>query len=115
MTIAARGYLLASLGRDSEAREVLRTLEQRSREGYVPSTGLALVHAGLGERDRAFEWLEKASTARDVHLAFLPVDPRWDAYRADPRFLALVARCGFRRDTTLELSTERKARPAGLE
>ena len=114
MTIAARGYLLATLGRDGEAREVLRTLEQRSREGYVPSTGLALVHAGLGERDRAFEWLEKAFTARDVHLVFLPVDPRWDAYRADPRFVALVARC-FRRDTTLGLSIEPKARPAGLE
>jgi hypothetical protein len=55
------------------------------------------VHAGLGEHDRAFEWLEKAYTARDVHLAFLHVDPRWDAYRSDPRFVDLVARCGFRR------------------
>ena len=103
MTIAARGYLLATLGRDREAREVLRTLEQGSHEGYVPSTGLALVYAGLGERGRAFEWLEKAYTKQDVHLVFLPVDPRWDAIRDDPRFLALVARCGFRRDTTLEL------------
>jgi TolB-like protein/DNA-binding winged helix-turn-helix (wHTH) protein/Flp pilus assembly protein TadD len=115
MTIAARGYLLATLGRDREAREVLRTLEQGWREGYVPSTGLALVYAGLGERDRAFEWLEKAYTKQDVNLVFLPVDPRWDAIRDDPRFVALVARCGFRRDTTLGLSTEPKARPAGLQ
>jgi TolB-like protein/DNA-binding winged helix-turn-helix (wHTH) protein/tetratricopeptide (TPR) repeat protein len=115
MTIASRGYLLATLGRDREAREVLRTLEHGSRERYVPPIGLALVYAGLGERARAFEWLEKAYTAHDVHLAFLPVDPRWDGYRADPRFLALVARCGFRRDTRLELSAEPKARPAGLE
>jgi TolB-like protein/DNA-binding winged helix-turn-helix (wHTH) protein/Flp pilus assembly protein TadD len=97
MTIAIRGYLLATLGRDREAREVLRTLEQVARERYVPKTGLALVQAGLGEHDRAFEWLEKAYTERDVHLAFLHVDPRWDAYRADPRFVDLVARCGFRR------------------
>jgi TolB-like protein/DNA-binding winged helix-turn-helix (wHTH) protein/Flp pilus assembly protein TadD len=97
MTIAVRGYLLATLGRDREAREVLRTLQQGAGERYVPPTGLALVHAGLGEHDRAFEWLEKAYTARDVHLAFLHVDPRWDAYRADPRFVDLVARCGFRR------------------
>jgi hypothetical protein len=103
------------LGRDREAREVLRTLEQGSREGYVPPTGLALVHAGLGERDRAFEWLEKAYTKRDVNLVFLPVDPRWDAIRDDPRFVDLVARCGFRRDTTLGSSTQPKARPAGLE
>ena len=115
MTIAARGYLLATLGRHSEAREVLRMLEQGSHEGYVPPTGLALVYAGLGERDRAFEWLEKARTKQDVNLVFLPVDPRWDAIRDDPRFVALVARCGFRRDTTLGLSTEPKARPVGLE
>ena len=112
MAIAARGHLLARLGRDREAREALRTLEQRSREGYVPSTALAYVHAGLGEHARAFEWLEKAYTARDVHLVVLPVDPRWDDYRDDPRFVALVARCGFARDRTLELSTEPKARPA---
>jgi tetratricopeptide (TPR) repeat protein len=115
MTIAARGYLLATMGRDREARDVLRTLEQESNGQYVPSTAVALVYAGLGEGARAFEWLEKAHAARDVQLVFLPVDPRWDAYRDDPRFVALLARCGFRRDTTLELPTERKARPAGLE
>lgn len=113
MTIAARGYLPATLGRDREAGEVLRTLEQGSREGYVPSTGLALVYAGLGERGRTFEWLEKAYAKQDVHLMFLPVDPRWDAIRDDPRFLALVARCGFRRDMALELPTEQITRPAG--
>ena len=111
MTIAARGYLLATLGREREAREVLRTLEQRSHEGYVPSTGLALVHAGLGERDRVFEWLEEAFTKQDVNLVFLPVDPRWDAYRKDPRFVDLVTRCGFRRDATLGSSTEPRLGP----
>lgn len=62
-----------------------------------------------------FEWLEKAYSAQDENLVFLPVDPRWDAYRDDPRFVALVARCGFTRNTTRELSIERKARPAGQE
>ena len=38
--------------------------------------------------------------AHDVHLAFLPVDPRWAAYRADPRFLDFVGRCGFRSEAT---------------
>jgi len=108
MAMAARGYLLATLGRDRAARDVLRTLEQGSREWYVPPSGLALVYAGLGERDRAFEWLEKAFTARDVYLVFLPVDPRWDTLRADPRLAALVARCGFRLDATRERSTERR-------
>ena len=97
MAIAARGHVLATMGREREAREVLRTLEYGSAERYVPPTGLALVYAGLGERARAFEWLEKAYTKQDVNLVFLPVDPRWDAYRDDPRFVDLVARCGFSR------------------
>jgi hypothetical protein len=101
MAIAARGHVLATMGREREVREVLRTLEYGSAERYVPPTGLALVYAGLGERARAFEWLEKAYTKQDVNLVFLPVDPRWDAYRDDPRFVDLVARCGFRRAVRL--------------
>ena len=41
------------------------------------------------------EWLAKAYDARDVHLIYLPVDPKWDPYRVDPRFQALLTRCGF--------------------
>ena len=78
-----------------EARDVLRTLEAVSRDGYVPPYMMALVHAGLGEREAVFQWLNRAYDARDVHLIFLPVDPKWDPYRADPRFEALLARCGF--------------------
>jgi TolB-like protein/DNA-binding winged helix-turn-helix (wHTH) protein len=95
MTVAIKGYLLAKLGRASEAHDVLKTLEGVSRERYVPPSALALVHAGLGDRDAVFEWLDKAYAARDVHLIFLPVDPKWDPYRADPRFEAMLARCGF--------------------
>jgi TolB-like protein/DNA-binding winged helix-turn-helix (wHTH) protein/Flp pilus assembly protein TadD len=90
-----RGYLLAKTGRFNEAREVLRQLESDSRERYVPPVAIALVHAGLGEREAVMEWLAKAYDARDVHLIYLPVDPKWDPYKADPRFQALLARCGF--------------------
>jgi len=74
---------------------VLRKLEADSHERYVPPFAMALVHAGLDERDAMFEWLDKAYAARDVHLIYLPVDPKWDPYRSDPRFVALLARCGF--------------------
>ena len=47
--------------------------------------------------------LDKAYAARDVHLIFLPVDPKWDPYRGDSRFEALLARCGFTRNTSLSL------------
>ena len=93
--ISLKGYILAKIGRSSEAREVLRTLEADAGDRYVPPYAMALVHAGLGEREPVFEWLDKAYVARDVHLIYLPVDPKWDPYRADSRFTALLARCGF--------------------
>ena len=70
-------------------------LEATSRDRYVPPYAMALVHAGLGERDAVFEWLDRAYAARDVHLIFLRVDPKWDGYRSDPRFDALLTRCRF--------------------
>lgn len=94
-TISLRGYVLGTMGRTNEAREVLRRLEALSRERYVPPYAMALVHAGLDEREAALEWLDKAYDERDVHLIFLPVDPKWDPYRTDTRFGALLARCGF--------------------
>jgi TolB-like protein/DNA-binding winged helix-turn-helix (wHTH) protein/Flp pilus assembly protein TadD len=94
--LAMRGYALARAGRTAEARDLLATLETVSHQRYVPPYAFALVHAGLGERDAVFEWLDKAYTAHDVHLMYL-VDARWDPYRDDARFKALIDRCGFMR------------------
>jgi TolB-like protein/DNA-binding winged helix-turn-helix (wHTH) protein/Flp pilus assembly protein TadD len=96
-TVSFRGHVLAKAGRTAEAREVLKTLQAAAHDRYVPPYAMALVHAGLGERDAVFEWLERAYAARDVHLIFLPVDAKWDDYRQDSRFVALVSRCGFSR------------------
>jgi tetratricopeptide (TPR) repeat protein len=93
--IALSGYIHAMAGRRDKAREVLTTLDMLSRERYVPPYALALVHAGLGEHDAVFEWLDRAFDVHDVHLIFLPVDPKWDPYRSDPRLGALSMRCGF--------------------
>jgi hypothetical protein len=67
---------------------------------------MALVYAGLGQRDSAFEWLDRAYAARDVHLVFL-ADPKWDPFREDPRFRALVERCDFMRRAKTVGHTER--------
>jgi hypothetical protein len=93
--MAFRGYVLATTGRAAEAREVLRTLDDIARQRYVPPYAMALVHAGLGDRDAVFAWLDKAYAARDVHLIYLPVDVKWDPYRSDARFAALLTRCQF--------------------
>jgi tetratricopeptide (TPR) repeat protein len=100
-TMALRGYLLAKRGRTQEAREVLSGLEARSLKRYVPPYNMALVHAGLGQRVAVFEWLDKAYAERDVNLMFVTVDPKWDPYRNDPRFVALLERAGFARTTTI--------------
>jgi hypothetical protein len=76
---------------------VLETLAAASRQRYVPPYAFALIYAGLGDRDKAFEWLDRAYDVKDVHLMFLTVDSKWDPYRSDPRFAALLARCDFMR------------------
>jgi len=98
--MSQRGYVLAKAGRAREAREVLDAFVAVSRERYVPPYAMALVNAGLGDREAVFEWLERAYSARDVHLMYLTVDAKWDAYRSDPRFTALVERCGFNAATS---------------
>lgn len=94
--LSFRGYILAKSGRTRQAEEVLRTLKSMEGERYVPPYAMALVYAGLGQRDSVFEWLDRAYAGRDVHLNFLP-DPKWDDFREDPRFRRLVERCDFMR------------------
>jgi TolB-like protein/tetratricopeptide (TPR) repeat protein len=90
-----RGYVLARMGRTAAAREVAAALSHPSPGRYVPPVAAALVYAGLGDREAMFASLERALAAHDVHLMYLPVDLKWDPYRADPRFIDLLARCGF--------------------
>ncbi|HUG99128.1 MAG TPA: winged helix-turn-helix domain-containing protein [Gammaproteobacteria bacterium] len=94
-SMSYRGHVLASMGEAQEARAVIATLAAASRERYVPPYVIALVHAGLDEHEEALEWLERAYVARDIHLVFLTVDPRWDGLRDDPRFADLLVRCQF--------------------
>lgn len=93
--IALRAYVLARAGRGDDAQDLLRTLEAVARDRYLAPAAFALVHAGLGNREAVFEWLDKAMVARDVHLIFLTMDSKWDEFRSDPRFEAILARCGF--------------------
>jgi TolB-like protein/Tfp pilus assembly protein PilF len=93
--LGLRGFLLATRGRPDEARDVLRTIESLAAKRYIPPCAAALVHAGLGEADRVFECLERAREARDVHLVYLRVDPKWEPLRRDPRLEAFLERCGL--------------------
>lgn len=93
--LALRGYILAKLNDRAGALGVLGTLESINNERFVPPCAAALVHLGLGNRDTMYECLDRAYEAHDVHLFFLPVDPKWEPIRSDARCRELINRCGF--------------------
>ncbi len=89
------GYVRAKAGQPEEGQRALDELATRSTEAYVPPTCFALVHAGLDEEDRLFEWLERAYQERDAWLLYTLIDPLLAEYRGDPRFADLVRRVGL--------------------
>jgi len=93
--IGALGFAYARAGRKGDARTVIADLEELSKRRYVPPYNIALIYTGLGENDRAFEWLQKAYEERSSRLVWLKVVPEVDSLRADPRFQDLLRRVGL--------------------
>ena len=88
-------YIDAILGKKNEARQILNRLLELARK-YPVSPGLiALVYAGLDERDKALAWLEKAHAQHSSMMVWLKVDPRLDRIRAEPRFQGLMRHVGL--------------------
>jgi serine/threonine-protein kinase len=89
---ASLGHAYAIAGKVGQARTVLDTLRAADARSYVPAYYFALVHTGLGERDQALRYLERAYEERSTVLAYLLIDPRLATLRDDARFLALARR-----------------------
>jgi predicted Zn-dependent protease len=84
------------IGRRAEAEKILRNLEQKSKSAYVSPYMIATVYAGLGEKDKAFEFLERAYQERSLDISWhLRADLRIDNLRSDPRFETLLRRVGL--------------------
>jgi DNA-binding winged helix-turn-helix (wHTH) protein/TolB-like protein/tetratricopeptide (TPR) repeat protein len=95
--LGALGYVYAVAGRQKEARLLLAELKGLAAKSHVTPFYMALVHTGLGEKDHALRYLAECYRKPDDWLFMLKVDPAFDSLRADPRFLDLVARLGFRK------------------
>jgi TolB-like protein/Tfp pilus assembly protein PilF len=95
--LAGLGYGYAQSGNTREAQNVLEDLRELSKRRYVSSFDIAAIYVGLGDKDQAFEWLQKAYEERSIFLIFLKVDPRLDPLRSDPRFQDLLRRMSFPR------------------
>jgi serine/threonine-protein kinase len=86
------GRAYGKAGRRREAEQVLAELQSRAKKGYVAPFQVAMVYVGLGDKDQAFAWLEKALAARSWYMTWLRVAPELDPLRSDPRYQDLLQR-----------------------
>lgn len=91
-TAAALGYAYAQSGRRDEAQKILTEMMELSKNRYVSPLYIATVYTGLGDHDRAIEWLNKAYEARHPGLVLIKVDPMFDSLRSEQRFQELLKR-----------------------
>lgn len=89
-------HAYAAIGKKAEAEKLLRDLELKSKDSYVSPYILATVYAGLGEKDKAIQFLQKAYDERSLEISSnLKADLRLDNLRSDPRFQDLARRIGL--------------------
>jgi tetratricopeptide (TPR) repeat protein len=86
--LSVRGYVLARLGREEEAQQVLTRLDELSPGSRAFSK--AVIHVGLGNHGRALDLLEEAVEARAYHVRLLKIEPLLDPLRSEPRFQTLL-------------------------
>ena len=89
------GYAYAVANKRNESQKVLAELEGLSQGRFGFALPIARVHAALGEKDQAFEWLGKACDERDPHVIWLKVDPTMDKLRSDLRFAKVLTDMGL--------------------
>jgi len=91
----ALGFIYSLVGKKDEAKKVINQMLGQSKKSYVAPWMIAAVYAGLDQKDKAFEWLEKSFKERDHWLTYLKTSPLVDNLRSDPRFPNILKRMGF--------------------
>jgi serine/threonine protein kinase/tetratricopeptide (TPR) repeat protein len=93
--LAQLAHIYAVVGRKGDSRRVLKRVKEIARHRFVSAWDFALIHAGLGEQDEAFRWLQKVEQDRSEMFVLMNVDPRFDPLRADPRFPGVLRSAGL--------------------
>jgi len=94
---ATLGHALAVAGQREEARNVLKDLQEVSKQRYVSPYYFALISAGLGDNQQAVTWLQKAQEERQPYLVLMSVEPVFDRLHSDPGFIAIERSVGLQR------------------
>jgi serine/threonine protein kinase/Tfp pilus assembly protein PilF len=93
--LAALGHAYAISGKTAEAQGVLAQMKRASRQFSVPSFEFAIVYLGLGQKDEAFRWMDRAFNERPSDLPSIKIDPRFEGLHSDPRYQVLLRRMGL--------------------
>jgi DNA-binding winged helix-turn-helix (wHTH) protein/TolB-like protein/Flp pilus assembly protein TadD len=89
------GRACALAGQRDEARSILGETKKIYKRDPRWCYSIAIIYEGLGEKELAFEWLEKDYKNKGANLALLKVEPMLDSLRSDPRFNELLKRIGL--------------------
>jgi TolB-like protein/DNA-binding winged helix-turn-helix (wHTH) protein len=89
------GQVYGLAGRKSDTRKIIGELRERSRHHYVFPSVFAYAYLGLGDKDKALTFLERAYEEQDPALFYLKMSPLLDPLRSEPRFQALLQRVNF--------------------
>ena len=87
------GFALAKAGRRKDAEAILNRLE--TTKEYVSPAELAVLYAGLGDKEQALSALERGYAAHDLQMGFIGADPHYDSLRSEPRFQELIRKVGL--------------------
>jgi len=92
------GYTYAVAGKKAEAEKMLHGLQEAAKQRHVSSEKFALIYTGLGDKDRAFEFLQKEVEENKVLPIFINVLPEWASLRTDPRLEVLLQQSEWHRE-----------------
>jgi TolB-like protein/Flp pilus assembly protein TadD len=99
LMIGSLGHAYGTAGRRAEAEQILAEMTALGKHRYVAALDFAYVYSGLKDREKTFEWLEKAYQERSAWIIWIDADPRLDWLRSDSRFESLLRRLQLRTES----------------